>query len=110
MKQRDSEFKKQAVRLALTSSQSIAKTARDFGIKEVTLYNWVSNAKDKAETTSVDGQATDLVEELNRLRKENARWSMSDRMKEALVIDALKMEFFRRKIHSGLLIHSDCGS
>ncbi len=73
MKQRDSEFKKEAVRLALTSSQSIAKTARDLGIKEVTLYNWVSNAKDKAETTSVDGQATNLVEELNRLRKENAR-------------------------------------
>ena len=73
MKQRDSEFKKEAVRLALSSSQSIAKTARDLGIKEVTLYNWVSNAKDKAETTSVDGQATNLVEELNRLRKENAR-------------------------------------
>ena len=34
-------------------------------------------------------------------------WSMSDRMKEALVIDALKMALFRRKIHSGLLIHSD---
>ncbi len=37
-------------------------------------------------------------------------WSMSDRMKEALVIDALKMALFRRKIHSGLLIHSDRGS
>ncbi len=33
MKQRDSEFKKEAVRLALTSSQSIAKTARDLGIR-----------------------------------------------------------------------------
>lgn len=37
-------------------------------------------------------------------------WSMSDRMKESLVIDALKMALFRRKINSNLLLHSDRGS
>lgn len=35
---------------------------------------------------------------------------MSDRLKESLVIDALKMALFRRKINSNLLIHSDRGS
>jgi putative transposase len=34
-------------------------------------------------------------------------WSMSHRMKEVLVIDALKMALFRRKINSNLLLHSD---
>lgn len=37
-------------------------------------------------------------------------WSMSHRMKESLVIDALKMALFRRKVSSNLLLHSDRGS
>lgn len=37
-------------------------------------------------------------------------WSMSNRMQEALVIDALKMALFRRKVKSSLLLHSDRGS
>lgn len=37
-------------------------------------------------------------------------WSMSHRMKESLVIDALKMALFRRKMSSNLLLHSDRGS
>ncbi|MFZ2314736.1 MAG: IS3 family transposase [Gammaproteobacteria bacterium] len=37
-------------------------------------------------------------------------WSMSNRMKEILVIDALKMALLNRKISPGLLLHSDRGS
>lgn len=37
-------------------------------------------------------------------------WSMLNRLKECLVIDALKMALFRRKISNGLLLHSDRGS
>jgi transposase InsO family protein len=37
-------------------------------------------------------------------------WSMSDRIKEGLVIDALRMALFRRKVSSKLLLHSDRGS
>ena len=37
-------------------------------------------------------------------------WSMLNRVKECLVIDALKMALFRRKISNGLLLHSDRGS
>jgi len=74
MSNRDKEFKNEAVRLALTSSQPVTKTARDLGIKAATLYSWVSSAKDKVQVIS-DGQGnqTNLVDELNRLRKENAR-------------------------------------
>lgn len=74
MSNKDKEFRSEAVRLALTSPQPIAKTARDLGIKESTLYSWVSSAKDKAPVISNEqGNPTNLVEELNRLRKENAR-------------------------------------
>ena len=74
MSKQGKEFKKEAVRLALTSPQPIAKTARDLGIKESTLYSWVSSEKDKASiVTDEKGQSKNLIEELNHLRKENAR-------------------------------------
>lgn len=74
MSNKGEEFKKEAIRLALTSSQPIAKTARDLGIKASTLYSWVSTEKDNAPIISDNkGGQTNLVEELNRLRKENAR-------------------------------------
>jgi transposase len=73
MRKREHEFRREAVHLALTSSQAIAKTARDLGIKASTLYSWVNSEKDKAPIISSEGNQTNLVEELNRLRKENAR-------------------------------------
>ena len=74
MSKYDKQFKEEAVRLALTSAQPIAKTARDLGITESSLYCWVSAAKDQSPVISdASGNQTNLVEELNRLRKENAR-------------------------------------
>lgn len=71
---KDQQFKDEAVRLALTSSQSVAQTARDLGIKENTLYNWLHKAKREASGQSgVSSSEPNLIEELNRLRKENAR-------------------------------------
>ena len=37
-------------------------------------------------------------------------WAMDSRMKEAIVMNALKMALFKRKINSNLLLHSDRGS
>ena len=67
------EFKQEAIRLALTSTQPIAQTARDLGIKESSLYNWVSQAKETLSPTEAGSSEPNLMEELNRLRKENAR-------------------------------------
>ncbi|MGE3320435.1 MAG: transposase [Candidatus Berkiella sp.] len=69
----DKSFKEEAIRLAVTSNQAIGKTAYDLGIKESTIYVWVSSAKDKSSISKEDGNSTNLIEELNRLRKENAR-------------------------------------
>jgi transposase len=74
MKQDNQSFRDEAVRLALTSPQSYSKTALDLGIKATTLYHWIKVSKDKAPVISDEsGNQTTLVEELNRLRKENAR-------------------------------------
>lgn len=45
-----SEFRSEAVKLALSSDQSSAMIARDLGIKKSTLYNWISKAmRDKTD-------------------------------------------------------------
>lgn len=68
------EYKQEAVRLALTSSQSIAKTARDLGVKASSLYAWISATKDLVSSSdNNNNNQANLVEELNHLRKENAR-------------------------------------
>lgn len=71
----DQAFKQEAVRLALTGDKSIAETARSLGIKEATLYNWVYQVKSSpAKVPSEEfNNSAELVNELNRLRKENAR-------------------------------------
>lgn len=74
MSKYDKAFKDEAIKLALSSAQSIAKTARDLGIKESSLYCWISEEKNKNQTiTDEGGNQANLIQELNRLRKENAR-------------------------------------
>lgn len=74
-KKYDKSFKQQAIQLALTSDQSIAKTAKDLGLLETTLYNWVSKAKNKDVPKSAveDVDVKKLHEELLKLRKDNQR-------------------------------------
>lgn len=71
----DEKFKQEAIRLALGGGKSIAQTARDLGIKESLLYSWISQAKKSKTPISSDEfkNASDLIDELNRLRKENSR-------------------------------------
>ena len=71
-KRYDKEFKTKAIKLALASSQSISQTAKELGVKETTLYSWVKNNRN----TYIEqhGEAgKDVLDELAKLRKENAR-------------------------------------
>jgi len=72
----DQTFRNEAIRLALTGDKSVAQTAKDLGIKEPTLYNWISQAK-RGKSTIVKGNeeltSGQIIDELTRLRKENAR-------------------------------------
>jgi transposase len=66
------EFKENAVKRA-NESDNIAETARELGVKENTLYNWVyqysrTSKPDKAVRTDEH-----LYDELKRLKKENVR-------------------------------------
>ena len=71
----DKNFIDEAIRLALSTSQPISQTARELGVKESTLYNWISKSKRKPENSkaSINQVSIDLHEELKKLRRENAK-------------------------------------
>ena len=63
------EFKREAVRLALTSGRPRAEIAEDLGIGLSSLTRWVGQYRGEETPPEIDG---DLRAELKRLRKENA--------------------------------------
>lgn len=69
----DKAFREEAVRLALSSAQPYAKTARDLGIKETSLYTWISQHKNEAKQNPTKKEDVDLLSEIRRLQKENMR-------------------------------------
>ena len=70
----DQDFKEGAVRLVRETGRPIAQVAKDLGINEATLGNWVNADRRRR------GDGTELGEdertELARLRKENAELAM----------------------------------
>lgn len=65
---RSEEFKRDAVRLALTSGLTRRQVASDLGIGLSTLGKWPRAISDE---TKVPDRDTDLLRENERLRKEN---------------------------------------
>ena len=71
----DRDFREGAVRLVRETGKPIAQVARDLGINEGTLGNWVE--RDRRRRDGGDGQLTeDERAELVRLRRENAELTM----------------------------------
>jgi transposase len=70
------EFKESAVKRA-NESDNVAETARELGVKENTLYNWIYRysrpAEAPAEVTEATRTDVHLYDEMKRLKKENAR-------------------------------------
>ena len=68
------EFKRDAVELVRTSGRPIARIARDLGIYDSTLGNWVrQDAIDRGER---EGLTTEEGERLRQLEAENTRLRM----------------------------------
>ena len=71
----DQDFREGAVRLVRETGRPIAQVAKDLGINEGTLGNWVT--ADKRCRDEADGALSeDERAELARLRKENAELAM----------------------------------
>ena len=84
-KKYDREFRDGAVRIVRETGKSIAAVARDLGVHEGTLGNWVAQDREAREGR---GELTrDDLEELKRLRAENAELRMErDVLKRSVVL------------------------
>ena len=81
----DKEFREGAVRILRESGKSVAQVARDLGVNEGTLGNWVNLDRQAREGTT--GLSTGDIDELKRLRAENAELRMErDVLKRSVVL------------------------
>ena len=81
----DAQFREGAVRLVHESGKPIAQIARDLGVNEGTLGNWL--ARDRAGRGGSADLPKDDLEELKRLRAENAELRMErDVLKRSVVL------------------------
>ena len=81
----DREFREGAVRIVEETKKPIAQVARDLGVNEGTLGNWVARAREAREGR---GELTrDDMDELKRLRSEVAELRMErDVLKRSVVL------------------------
>ena len=70
----DREFREGAIRIVKETGRPIAQVARELGVNEGTLGNWVARDREKRQNT--DGLSTGDIEELKRLRAEVAELRM----------------------------------
>ena len=94
----DVEFKEGAVRFVRETGKPIAQVARELGISDGTLGNWVN--KDRRAREGGDGRLSESERaELVRLRRENAELAMErDVLKRSVVLWVLSR--FRDKTHN----------
>src|SRR5712691_6465933 len=80
----DQDFKDGAVDIVLRSGRAVAEVARDIGINEGTLGNWVDKRRRSVQPGAL---REDERAELLRLRKENAELRMQrDVLKKSVVL------------------------
>ena len=87
------QFREEAVRLARESGKTRARSAKDLGIAEQSLYRWLKQA-DLDHGKRADGLTTEEREEIRRLRREVRL------LREEREILKKAAAFFARETHS----------
>ena len=67
------QFRQDAVKLAVESDQSVAQTARDLGVNSNTLYTWITKLHQSESSATKGSGDNNPYDELKRLRREVSR-------------------------------------
>ena len=78
------EFKRDAVAIVRSSDKSIAEVARELGIYDSSLGNWVR--QDQIDRGEREGLSSDEQQELAELRRENSRLRMERELLKRAVV------------------------
>jgi transposase-like protein len=78
------EFKRDAVEIVRSSDKSIAEVARELGIYDSSLGNWVR--QDQIDRGEREGLSSDEQQELAELRRENSRLRMERELLKRAVV------------------------
>ncbi len=78
------EFKRDAVEIVRSSDKSIAEVARELGIYDSSLGNWVR--QDQIDRGEREGLSSDEQQELVELRRENSRLRMERELLKRAVV------------------------
>ncbi|MGH2715585.1 MAG: DDE-type integrase/transposase/recombinase [Thermoleophilaceae bacterium] len=90
------EFKREAIELGRLTGKSIRQAAKDLGVSEVSLRNWVTYLR------SWEGWLY-LAAVQDAYSRAIVGWSMAEHMRAELVVDALGMGLARRRPDPGLV-------
>jgi transposase len=72
-RQYDAEFRAGAVRIVQETGEPMAQVARDLGVNEGALVDWVTRARQAVDATATGELSEPEREESRRLREDNAR-------------------------------------
>ena len=92
------EFRREAIKLAQLGDKPQRKLAKDLGISDVTLRNWLKQEKaERGERPG--GPSYDEREELQRLRDENAKLRMEREILSNAAVDGAREQGRNRGVH-----------
>src|SRR3954469_24017837 len=86
----DPQFREGAVRIVRETGKSIAQVARDLGINDGTLANWVNKDRQARGEAAAGGLSEDERVELARLRRGNAELAMERDVRTRSVVLGVK--------------------
>lgn len=87
------ETRKDVVRKHIAEGRTLSSLAAEYGVSKATISNWVRLYREECQTNDEEKTQLELMEELRRIRKENAELEKENRfLKKAAAFFAKEID------------------